>query len=200
MIKKNTVKKHKHKLTSKNSSKKKIKRKKSLTQNLVYEHLEDISHENKPKEIIQAEKEIEKAIFGVKKQRKSFFTKIFNFKKSPKEKKKIAYLIPINSLSKQKDSSKFHEEPNIKLSRLLSENPETFIAKNNQIKVEKILDMAHRARNCLIEFNLEKSKELYIEIIKLYNDLPQHEKSLVYEEIDELYNDRKNAESLNLGK
>ena len=52
------------------------------------------------------------------------------------------------------------------------------------------------ARNALMDFRLKQAKTFYIEIISLYNQLKPEEKAKVYNEINDLYLERKSAEQL----
>lgn len=63
--------------------------------------------------------------------------------------------------------------------------------------VKKIDHMIHDARNFLMEFNLSEAKIKYIEIMREYNTLTPEDKAAVHHEINDLYNERKSAESLN---
>ena len=63
-------------------------------------------------------------------------------------------------------------------------------------KVEDIMNKVHAARSALMDFNLDRAKSIYIGIMGIYNSLSVQEKKKVYQEIKDLYDERKNAESL----
>jgi hypothetical protein len=46
-----------------------------------------------------------------------------------------------------------------------------------------------------MELDLEKAKQIYIEVMASYNKLNDKDKVKVYEDIKELYEDRKHAEA-----
>jgi len=72
---------------------------------------------------------------------------------------------------------------------LIPEIPETddFSRINNSI---------NRARQALMNFDLEAAKKNYIEALKLYNNLKPEDQAKTYEELKELYFERKSAEEL----
>ena len=127
----------------------------------------------KPHEVIKAEEEIERAIQGIKnyKEKKSIFRSIFR----PKEKPKRAGIeeLPL---------------------------PPKFMPKTYEKRdeVDDILNKIHKARNALMEFDLDKAKSAYIEIMRSYNGLSVDKKKKVYQDIKDLYDERKNAEALNI--
>ena len=127
----------------------------------------------KPEEIKKAEEEIQRAIEGIKnyKEKKSIFRSIFR----PKEKPKRAGIeeLPL---------------------------PPKFMPKTYEKRdeVDDILNLIHEARNVLMEFDLDKAKSAYIEIMRSYNGLSVDEKKKVYQDIKDLYDERKNAEALNI--
>ena len=45
-----------------------------------------------------------------------------------------------------------------------------------------------------MEFNFEEAKRIYVEIMGLYNNMEPKEKQEVYEDIKDLYYERKSAE------
>jgi tellurite resistance protein len=52
------------------------------------------------------------------------------------------------------------------------------------------------ARDALSELDIQKVKRIYTEIMLDYNTLSDKEKASVYEDIKEVYDDRKNAEAI----
>jgi len=122
----------------------------------------------KPEEVKKAENEIQRAIKGVKsfKEKKSIFKKLFIPKKRKPKNKDIEEALPIESMP----------------------------IKANE--VDEVLNKVHKARNALMEFDLKKAKSNYIEIMKIYYNLSVENKKKVYQDIKDLYKERKNAESL----
>lgn len=64
--------------------------------------------------------------------------------------------------------------------------------------LEKINAKINEARAALMDFNLNKAKSLYLEIIGIYNSMKPEDKSKVYNDISDLYSERKSAEQLNV--
>ncbi|MAG91490.1 hypothetical protein CMO83_02340 [Candidatus Woesearchaeota archaeon] len=62
--------------------------------------------------------------------------------------------------------------------------------------ISRIKNKIYSARDALMQFNLENAKQDYVEIMKLYNKLQPKEQGLVYQEIKDLYFERKSAEGL----
>ncbi|MEK6949704.1 MAG: hypothetical protein AABX34_05790 [Nanoarchaeota archaeon] len=60
--------------------------------------------------------------------------------------------------------------------------------------VEIVEAKIHKARMALMEFNFEEAKRIYVEIMKAYNNMEPKEKQEVYEDIGDLYYERKSAE------
>ena len=126
---------------------------------------------NIDKEMKQLEKEILKAKLAEEK---------------PKPKKKPSF-----RLFKQKEKlSKIHKLEEEKLPPPAIEEPKD--------EVIAIKHKIHDARNALMDFDLVKAKTIYIKIMRMYPDLSQEKQANVYEDITDLYNERKNAESLNI--
>lgn len=61
---------------------------------------------------------------------------------------------------------------------------------------EVIYNLASSARKALINFELDRARELYVEAHRIYRGLPAKKKAKVYEEIRSLYEERKHAEML----
>lgn len=130
----------------------------------AYSGFERLGHEaKKPKEILEAEEEIQNAIEKIKKQeRPSFFRRLF----AKKEKE---------------------EKPEGRLA-IKPEADEVFIIK----------DSISKTREALTRLDLKTAKRNYIEIIKLYNRVKPEEQAKVYQDIRELYFERKSAEGLKI--
>src|SRR3989344_3637527 len=62
--------------------------------------------------------------------------------------------------------------------------------------LESIQKRINDARNALMDFNLQRARESYIEIMNIYNHLKPEEQAKVYNEIRDLYFERKSAEQL----
>ena len=60
--------------------------------------------------------------------------------------------------------------------------------------VELIEEKIHKARLALMDFKFDEAKRVYIEIMKMYNELASKKKSKVYQDIKDLYYERKSAE------
>ena len=120
----------------------------------------------KPEELIKAEKEIQKAIDGMKEPKKNRFA--------------------LKGLFKRK------EEQN----QESIEKPEIMPRTSDKIDyIEFVEERIHKARMAMMNFNFEKAKKIYVEIMRLYNDMSQKEKYQVYQDIKDLYYERKSAES-----
>jgi len=68
-------------------------------------------------------------------------------------------------------------------------------------KIDKVHDVEEKmrdARKMLMDFNLKEAKNIYIEIMQIYNNMDIKEKEKVYPYIRDLYEERKNAESLGI--
>jgi hypothetical protein len=59
-----------------------------------------------------------------------------------------------------------------------------------------IEEKIHKARLALMDFKFDDAKKVYIEIMKMYNELEPKKKSKVYEDIKDLYYERKSAEKI----
>jgi len=60
--------------------------------------------------------------------------------------------------------------------------------------VELIEEKIHKARLFLMDFRFDEAKEVYIEIMRMYTELEPKKKVKVYQDIRELYYERKSAE------
>ena len=59
--------------------------------------------------------------------------------------------------------------------------------------VQKLID---EARSALMSFDVNRAKRVYLETMRNYNELPDNQKTKVYEDVRELYDERKSAERL----
>ena len=64
------------------------------------------------------------------------------------------------------------------------------------LEVTEVYDRINQVRNALLHGKLEDARAIYFEIIKSYNLMPTELKKMVYEDIQELYNERKSAERI----
>jgi len=60
--------------------------------------------------------------------------------------------------------------------------------------VEEIEEKMHKARLALMDFKFEEVKSVYVEIMRMYNQLEPKKRSKVYQDIKDLYYERKSAE------
>lgn len=131
------------------------------------EDLKKIEEEiEKPYETAGVEEEIQKAIEGIKKEERgpSKLKKLFERKKRRKEEEKL-------------------------------ETPEIMPSfKEKADEVDLIEEKIHRARMALMDFKFDMAKNIYIEIMRLYNDMDVKKKARVYPDIKDLYYERKTAE------
>jgi hypothetical protein len=66
------------------------------------------------------------------------------------------------------------------------------------VDVNIVNSKIQEGRDALMEFNLHKAQQIYINIIHLYNQLPKEEKSKVYDNIKDFYEERKTAEAVRI--
>ena len=60
--------------------------------------------------------------------------------------------------------------------------------------VEEIEEKMHKARLALMDFKFEEAKRVYMGIMRMYNQLEPKKRSKVYQDIKDLYYERKSAE------
>ena len=58
----------------------------------------------------------------------------------------------------------------------------------------EIEEKMHKARLALMDFKFDRAKRVYIEIMKMYNEIEPKKKAKVYQDIKDLYYERKSAE------
>ena len=58
----------------------------------------------------------------------------------------------------------------------------------------QIEEKIHKARLSLMEFKFEDAKKIYLEIMRIYNELEPKNKLKAYQDINDLYYERKSAE------
>ena len=120
----------------------------------------------RPKEIEDAEKEIRSAIESIKKQEKQSF---------------FSRLFSTNF--KPKD---YEQDARIEIKQ-------NAFQEDDISRIHKIIS---DARDALMNSSLEAAKRKYIEAMQVYNKITPEEKAKVYNDIKNLYSERKNAEEL----
>ena len=141
------------------------------------------------------EEEIQEAISGIKVKKKSFIPKNF-FKK--KEHAEDAWKSKIQE--NQRFSVSLRNSKNFKeisgtnyVGRV--ETPEVMPRTYDKIDyVEEIEEKMHKARLALMDFKFEEAKRVYIGVMRMYNQLEPKKRSKVYQDIKDLYYERKSAE------
>lgn len=123
---------------------------------------------DKPKEVLEAEEEIKGAIDKIKSKEKPSFFKSLFAKKQNVFDEKK----PVNYPS---------------VSKPLSAGSLSLV----QSKIQE-------AKQSLMKLDVEGAKTTYIEIMKFYNTLKPEDQAKVYQDIRELYFERKSAESFNI--
>ena len=125
-----------------------------------------------PYESTTSEKEISEAIGSIKqKQKKISFLKSLFGRKGEKE---------------NMEMPRFEERV---------ETPE--VMPRFEEKVDNLIlieEKMHKARLALMSFRFEQAKQIYIEVMRNYNQLEPKKKAKVYQDIVDLYNERKSAE------
>lgn len=91
------------------------------------------------------------------------------------------------SLFKRLFTKKVQEQK--KEEKLMPELPETD-------DFSRIKNSINRARQALMSFDLEAAKNNYLEALKIYNSLKAEDQAKIYQELQELYLERKSAEEL----
>ncbi len=131
--------------------------------NSINSILKETLSKPRPKELEDAEDEINSAIESIKKQEKpSILRRLF------KSKEKI---------------------PEIQVESMVSDDA-------SMDDISMIQSSIKNARDALAKFDLESAKKEYLKVMGIYNNLGPEEKSKVYNDIREIYNERKSAEKL----
>lgn len=97
------------------------------------------------------------------------------------------------------ENIKYHEEKPSLFKRFLTgkkAEPENIPAPRNKDDVSAIKDSIAAARESLMKFDLEAAKRSYIEVMRIYNKIGSEEQAKVYNDIKDLYFERKSAEEL----
>jgi len=71
-----------------------------------------------------------------------------------------------------------------------------FVLDNSLPDAEKMNRLIEESRVSLGKFNLEDAKKYYMQAMNIYNNLSAKDKELFYEELTQLYRERKSAESI----
>ena len=61
-------------------------------------------------------------------------------------------------------------------------------------EIELVEEKIHKARLALMDFKFDMAKKVYIDIMRIYNDMDSKKKARVYPDIKDLYYERKSAE------
>ena len=99
------------------------------------------------------------------------------------------------------ENIKKKEKPSI-LKRLFSKKPKEEVEEHLMPElpaaddISRIQNKINEARQALMKFDLETARKVYIEAMMLYNRISQEDKAKVYQDIKELYFERKSAEEL----
>ncbi len=131
----------------------------------------DPQHEQEtqmPDEILEARQEIRSAIDRIKELEKpSIFRRLFG-KKGIQKEQPMQEPVKALILPEPRDSG----------------------------EASSIQNSINKARLALMKFDLESAKKSYIEVMRVYNNLKPEEQAEVYQDIKELYFERKSAEKL----
>ena len=99
---------------------------------------------------------------------------------------------------------KIQKKPSF-LKKLLTPQKKPSKIKHPEVEIKPEMDgtkavqnLVKSSRDSLLEFDLDKAREFYIEANKIYNELQVDEKAEVYNEVKSLYDERKSAEALKL--
>jgi len=125
-------------------------------------------------EMKKDKEEIKKAIDGMKEKRRAPAINML-FKRKEKSKKE-------SLISEAADAGKI-ETPEVM--------PRTFDKIDH---VQEIEERIHKARMCLMDFKFDDAKRIYIEIMGIYSSISQKDRYKVYQDIKDLYYERKSAE------
>ncbi|MBW2976752.1 hypothetical protein KY347_04880, partial [Candidatus Woesearchaeota archaeon] len=147
------------------AKKEQIKTKPKLPGLISHKAVESERKTAKSREIANAEEEIKNAIRGLKKAKKKKPALGRWFKKIEK---------PV--------------EEKVEIPEIMPK------AEGKLDKIDLIEEKIHKARLKLMDFNFIEAKRTYIEIMKIYNSLDQKKKLKVYQDIKDLYYERKSAE------
>ena len=130
--------------------------------------------EAKPQEVLEAQEEIKSAIDKIKLW---------------------------NASERSETRSQLSEEPSF-LRKLFAkkereEKPEDLMQETQEFdELSRIQNVINKAREALMKLDLETAKRNYIDIMMLYNKIKPEDQAKVYNDIKELYFERKSAEEL----
>lgn len=94
------------------------------------------------------------------------------------------------------DKIKERERPSF-LQRLFARKEKQEIMEKPSVgDVSAIKSCIENARQALMNFDLDAAKKNYIEIMKIYNKISPEEQAKVYQDVKDLYSERKSAEEL----
>lgn len=118
----------------------------------------------KPGEVVKAEEEIQRAIRGLKGKKKGPYIVKGLFKK----KKQIRDEVEIPEVM-----------------------PRTYDKIDHVLIIEEKI---HKTRLALMDFKFDEAKKVYMDVMRIYNNLERKKKDKVYQDIKDLYYERKSAE------
>ena len=104
----------------------------------------------------------------------------------------------IEQIKKQEKPSLFKRFFERKKAEEMPEQEGQLIQDRETNGISRIQNSINKARDALMKFDLEAAKKSYIEIMRIYNNLNPEDKAKVYNEIKELYSERKSAEELKI--
>ncbi|HLC97146.1 MAG TPA: hypothetical protein VJH97_07560 [Candidatus Nanoarchaeia archaeon] len=110
-----------------------------------------------------------------------------NLKKMQVEQSKVPPLLRIKQMTAETAAT---PEDELQISEAINK------ARQPTKKMDSINERIFKARDALLAFEFSKAKSLYLELLRLYNSLPNSEKGKYFESIQELYEERKSAEKL----
>ncbi len=125
----------------------------------------EIEESVKPVDLEKAQEEIRKSIESIQREKRE---------------------LSIGMLFRKKEKEKVIEK--IEMPEVM---PRTFDKIDH---VQEIEERVHKARMCLMDFKFDDAKRVYIEIMRSYNSLSQKDRYKVYQDIRDLYYERKSAE------
>jgi len=155
--------------------------------------IENLEKETTTNEVVNEKEEIQKAIEGIKGKKKFFKIKgLFKKKVKGAEKTKIRenqrFPLFLGNSKKFEEISSTNQPEKV-------ETPEVMPRTYDKIDhVQLIEERVHKARLVLMDFKFDQAKSIYIEIMEMYNNLEPKKKSRVYQDINDLYYERKSAE------
>ena len=141
------------------------------------------------KEEEEEKKEIEKAIEAVKSPKIELIRKI----------KDMAIDVNLNKIFKKKEKLPIEEIPDLEIEIPFKKSvvPKEVSKPGKKFsEVDFIKQRIYEAKEALADLDFEHTRRIYVEIMASYKGLSDKDKAKVYEDISQLYYDRKNAEAM----